>query len=212
MRLKDSPSNKEAIMADNPLKKLWDALCDRAWAEGRVIKGAPVSFGLAVLMSSLAAFGVAWKMIDVLYSERLAVQQATISNLEHNRTDSSAGPAEKRLAMKDLIGEEMNEADNLNTNWSSRDDDDQFARQTNQWINKVGHLIEDAYGKGEALAWNSDAGVINYSDGKRRTDLHNAIANRTARLKQLIPRVDTLPMRTGFDPKNYRWVETCESC
>jgi hypothetical protein len=102
------------------------------------------------------------------------------------------------------LAKAIDESDNLQTNWSTRTDDDRFADETNAWINKVGHLIEAAYGQGEAKSWNNDAGEVNYTDGKKHTDLHNAIIHRAARLKALLSRVDTLPIREGFEPKNYK--------
>lgn len=129
-----------------------------------------------------------------------------------NAQYEAAGLNKDRVAMKALIADALNESDKLQENWWIRTDDDQFTHETNIWINKVGSLIDDAYGKGEATAWNSDAGVSNFTDGKKHTDLHNAIANRATRLKELIPRIDSLPMREGFDPNNYHWVTECKVC
>jgi hypothetical protein len=142
------------------------------------------------------------------------LQQEIKAGIDELRGHNSPAQAEleKRVAMKELIGEALDDADKLNANWWKRNDDDQFKHETNLWINKAGHLIEDAYGEGEAKAWNDDAGITNYTDGKKHTDLHNAIMNRAARLKAFMPRVDILPMRQSFDPKNYRWVETCDGC
>ena len=152
------------------------------------------------LVGVLALFVATFQAWNTEYEGRIAAEgvQAT-------------GPIEKRFAMKDLIGTAISEEENLGKDWSKKDDEP-FVHDTNVWTNKVGHMIEDAYGKGEVSLWMSDAGFVSYSDGKKRTDVHNWIIHRLERLNELIKRVDTLRMTPGFDPKTYRWVETCDSC
>jgi hypothetical protein len=79
-------------MADGPLQRLWDAFLDRAWDEGRVIKQAPASFALAVLLSCIPISFFAWRIVDAIYNERIAVLQATIQQLSAKRPDSPAPP------------------------------------------------------------------------------------------------------------------------
>ena len=71
---------KDSNVSGSPLKRIWDDLCERAWAEGRIIKGAPVAFALAVLISSVALSAVAWRIIDAFYQERIAVLQTMAQN------------------------------------------------------------------------------------------------------------------------------------
>jgi len=114
--------------------------------------------------------------------------------------------------MKELIGKAMDEGEKLDTDWFKRTDDANFKHAINVWTNKTGHLIEDAYGKGEATVWMSDAGYTSYSDGKVHTDMHNWIVHRLQRLNDLVGKVDTIPMQPNFDPKNYYWVTECPNC
>jgi hypothetical protein len=66
--------------------------------------------------------------------------------------------------------------------------------------------------RGEASLLMSDAGYISYSDGKKQTDIRNWIIHRLQRLNELVPRVDSLTLRQGFDAKNYHWAEKCPEC
>ena len=54
----------------------------------------------------------------------------------------------KRQAMKSLISTAIDEGEALGKNRFQKDDQP-FLNDTNLWTNKVGHLVEDAYGKGE---------------------------------------------------------------
>ena len=136
--------------------------------------------------------------------ERLQVRLGIVSN-------EAAGQIQDRLAMKDLIGQVIDEADKIGADWATKDEVE-FKHQTNLWTNKSGNLIEDAYGKGEASLFMNDAGYISYSDGSQRAKLHNWIIHRVQRLNELFQRVDMLAMRPEFDPKKYHWVGKCDSC
>ena len=68
-------------MADGPIQRLWDSMQEYAWNQGRVIKQAPASFALAVLLACIPIGFVMWRGIDALYNERIAVLQATIQQL-----------------------------------------------------------------------------------------------------------------------------------
>jgi hypothetical protein len=115
---------------------------------------------------------------------------------------------EKRSAMKELLHTSISDGEALSKDWFNRTDADAYLREANLWANKTGHLIEDAYGKGEADVWESDAGLINYVDPRKPTmPIHNGIVNRLQRLNELMSRVDTLSMRPEFDPENYHWRE-----
>jgi hypothetical protein len=116
-----------------------------------------------------------------------------------------------RVAMKNLIGVAISQTDELLKNWDTKDPDS-FKHEANFWTNRVGYLVEHAYGKGEAFLVMSDAGYISYTDGKKQTELRNWIIHRLQRLNDLMARVDSLSLQPGFDPQNYHWVDTCDSC
>jgi hypothetical protein len=143
----------------------------------------------------------------------IAVFQAWNAEYEGRRAaDASQGdPVEKRMAMKDLISTAMRDGEELGKDWFKKDDQP-FLHDTNVWTNKVGNMVEDAYGKGELSLWMSDAGYTSYTDEKKHTELHNWIIHRLERLNELMKRVDTLRRVPGFDPKNYHWVEKCDAC
>jgi hypothetical protein len=116
-----------------------------------------------------------------------------------------------RAVMKTLISLGIKEGEGLATNWTAKEADS-FKHETNFWTNRIGHLIDDAYGGGEASLLMSDAGYISYSDGTKQTDTRNWIIHRLQRLNELIPRVDSLPLQPHFDPKNYHWADKCSEC
>ena len=126
--------------------------------------------------------------------------------------EANVGNAD-RVAMKSLISVGIKEGEGLIKNSSNKDEDaDSFKHESNLWTNRIGHLVEDAYGSGEASLLMSDAGYISYSDGKKQTDTRNWIIHRLQRLNELIPRVAFLPLQSNFDPKNYHWAEKCPEC
>jgi hypothetical protein len=127
------------------------------------------------------------------------------------RRQATAEEIQKLLAMKSLISSGVKEGEDIGKDWVTKDEE-AFLHETNRWTNRIGHLIEDAYGKGEASLLMSDAGYISYSDGKKRTDIHNWIIHRLQRLNEIVPRVDSLRMQPNFDPINYHWVQDCSEC
>ncbi len=123
-------------------------------------------------------------------------------------TQNSAAEIQKRLAMKNLLATVIDEGNALSN--EDRTDADAYLHEANIWANKTGHLIEDAYGPGELDLWKSGAGITNYIDPRYPSmKVRNAITNRLQRLNELMPRVDALSMRPGFDPNNYKWVTQC---
>jgi hypothetical protein len=118
---------------------------------------------------------------------------------------------QKHIATKNLIGVAISEGEDITKDWSTKDPD-KFRKEANLWTNRIGHLVEDAYGKGEASLLMSDAGYISYSDGKKQTGISNWIVHRLQRLNELLTRIDSLPMQPDFDPKHYRWAEQCPEC
>jgi hypothetical protein len=123
----------------------------------------------------------------------------------------SAHLAMNRVVVKGLIGTAIKEGEALTKDWDKREAES-FEHETNFWTNRIGHLVEDAYGEGEARLLMSDAGFIAYTDGKKQTETRNWIIHRLQRLNELIPRVDSLAMRPTFDPKNYHWADKCAEC
>jgi hypothetical protein len=122
------------------------------------------------------------------------------------------GTNQNRFAMKDLLSISIKEGEELGKDWFKRDDDEKFKYETNVWTNKTGQLIKAAYGDGEVAVWASDAGYINYTDGKVHTEMHNWIINRLHRTNDLMDKIDSKPMLPGFDPHNYKWVTECKGC
>ncbi len=113
--------------------------------------------------------------------------------------------------MKALISVGIDEGEALTKN-SDKKDADSFQHETNFWTNRIGHLIEDAYGKGEASLLMSDAGYVSYSDGKKQTDIRNWIIHRLQRLNELVPRINSLTLQPSFDAKNDHWADKCPEC
>jgi hypothetical protein len=128
-------------------------------------------------------------------------------NVEHTKRTENAD----RVAMKALVSVGIKEGEALTLNYEKKDAD-KFKHETNFWTNRIGHLVEEAYGEGESSLLMSDAGYISYTDGKDQTNTRNWILHRLQRLNDLIPRVDTLPLQSSFDAKNYHWADKCAEC
>lgn len=125
----------------------------------------------------------------------------------------AAGNNQNRFAMKELLHTAINEGEELNKDWFKRTDADAYRHEANVWANKTGHLIEDAYGRGEADVFVSDAGIISYGNPSQpELGIHSEINNRLQRLNELMSRVEVLLMRPGFNPNNYHWVTQCDAC
>jgi hypothetical protein len=165
-------------MAENPLRKLWDSLCDRAWAEGRVIRGAPTAFALGVLLSGAALSGIVWKIIDTLYSERIAVQESTIQNLESRPNPAIPQQAANsarhllpqqgsRLAAK--LGAEQDEHFMIEFNSVQNCDEcEEYAQELRDFLNAI-------------RGFKSGGGVIAFSvDTKYRQGLHLIVSEEYA--------------------------------
>lgn len=155
----------------------------------------------------LAAIGLLFA-IFLAYRENKHELDATKAELTGLQVKTSLA---NRIAMKNLIGVAISQSDEILKNWDTKDPDN-FKHEANFWTNRVGYLVEHAYGKGEALLVMSDAGYISYSDGKKQTEIRNWIIHRLQRLNELMIRVDSLSLQPGFDPKKYLWVEKCDTC
>jgi hypothetical protein len=165
-------------VAGNPLRQLWDGLCERAWAEGRVIRGAPIAFGLGVSLSGVAFAGIALKVIDTLYSERIAVLEATIQNLE-SRPTASTPPTDSsrhltpqqgmRLATKLRIGHEEHEQFHIEFNSVQNCDEcEDYAQELRDFFNTM-------------QGWQAGGDVITFaSEPKFRQGLHLVVGDEYA--------------------------------
>lgn len=137
--------------------------------------------------------------------------QARLAAEEKNL--SSAAEKQRRVATENLISDAIDEGNSLVKDWFKRDDADAYKHEANIWVNKTGHLIADAYGKGQVAVFLSDAGIISYVDPRKPiTETHSEIINRLQRLNELESRIDTIPIQSTFDPDNYHWVTQCDGC
>lgn len=126
---------------------------------------------------------------------------------------NSATENQRRAATENLVSDAIDEGNALSKDWFKRDDVDAYKHEANIWVNKTGHLIADAYGKGQVAVFLSDAGIISYVDPRKpATETHSEIINRLQRLNELEARIDTLPIQPNFDPNNYHWVTQCDGC
>jgi hypothetical protein len=92
-------------------------------------------------------------------------------------------------------------------------DADAYSHEANLCTTKTDNLIEDAYGKGEAALWASNAGLQLFNTPAYPTGaVQSWVAARLQRSNELMPRIDTLTMLPTFDPNNYHWRTECPGC
>jgi hypothetical protein len=116
---------------------------------------------------------------------------------------------DQRFAMKDLLGNVIVEGEAIvQSHKQSKEqaDADTYQHDAEKWATKTDNLIEDAYGKGEAAVWASNAGLTSMNTVGYPTGLIRSwVINRLQRSNELMSRVDNLPLLPGFDPHNYHW-------
>ncbi len=134
---------------------------------------------------------------------------------ERNRAQRRLATDEKRIALKDLLGEAREEGPHAHARAHETGDLDALSR----WTNETRDLIEAAFGKGEAQLFLSDEGYPTHSlPGSPGNDAWAALAQfnvsarnrrereigyRLRRLDSLILRADSLPIRPDFDPQGW---------
>jgi hypothetical protein len=128
-----------------------EGIAPRTWGVVRTFlarhpEGRKRIFRIAGLIALFFACFQAW---NSQYEARL--------NAETLRS-STAEELQKRAAMKSLLSNGINEGEAIGKDWVTKEEV-AFLQETNGWTNRMGHLIEDAYGKGEASLFMSDAGM-----------------------------------------------------
>jgi hypothetical protein len=112
--------------------------------------------------------------------------------------------SQKRLAMKNLLGSAAETGEALIAKLTSQSDANVFKSDAETWANNTAHLIESAYGRGEAERFVNDAGImIIASPGQPSVLTRSWMEARIQRLNELMPRVETIVMVTDFDPSKY---------
>ena len=125
---------------------------------------------------------------------------------QHQIVASKNAEKEKRIAMKDLFGEAINECTLINEKpRTESEEDDAYVKEAGAWVAKTSQLVEKAYGKGEADLFMDDAGIpMMSSQGHPNVLMRHKMIARIQRLNELMSRVDTITMQPDFDPKKYR--------
>jgi hypothetical protein len=124
--------------------------------------GARLTTGRVALIALIAVIGT--RLLLAPYWVWEDEHQARLTAEAQNET--SGAQYQKLIAMKNLFSTAIDEGEALGKDWFQKDNQP-FLHDTNVWTNKVGNLIEDAYGKGEVKLWMSDAGYTSFSDGKK---------------------------------------------
>jgi hypothetical protein len=113
--------------------------------------------------------------------------------------------AEKRRALKDLLGEAHEDGESL---YQAYDEDNVAV-----WVTRTRDLIEAALDKSEAQLFLSNRGDLPFTpvDDARTMYVYmqeQALGNRLIRLEELTNRLDSLNIRPDFDPHAYRHSST----
>jgi hypothetical protein len=118
---------------------------------------------------------------------------------------------EKRIALKDLVGEAMNEGRVL-LRMLRREESDEAKRvrlaEVDLWVHRTSGLIEAAFDKYEGQVLLESVGE---STNTRHRSPANRISEMQARLKQLYElrsRVDTITIRPDFNPESWSALDT----
>jgi hypothetical protein len=117
----------------------------------------------------------------------------------------AAEEIQKRLAMKNLLGNAINDGKSLPVTRRVESDDDANAYESefNAWSDQTAKLIENAYGKGEASRFMNYAGIELFpSSNMRIAFITSKVIARIQRLNELIPRVDTIVMLPDVPEKS----------
>lgn len=101
---------------------------------------------------------------------------------------------EKRIALKDALGNASEEGQRLHAN-------NPTVEAAEKWANDTADLIGAALGKGEVHLFANAPGITVYSGG-RETRQQLFIKGRLHRLSQLIARVDGMDLRPDFNPQD----------
>jgi hypothetical protein len=125
----------------------------------------------------------------------------------HEVASSSAKQIQQRLVMKTLLGSAIKEGESLVTKQRTDSEDDvkTYKNDAEAWATNTDHLIDDAYGQGEAELFVNNAGISMYSTPGHPSGFTKSwMSARIQRLNELMPRVDTVSMLPNFDPNKYQ--------
>jgi hypothetical protein len=81
--------------------------------------------------------------------------------------------------------------------------DEQLKQKASDWATPVRDLIAAAYGDGEAFLLLDDAGYVFYGDGSERSKTRNWMDGRMRRMGELLRRIDSLTVRSDFEPAKF---------
>ncbi len=179
------------------------------------------SLGLSVFgVTAWWPFSPLWGAAPILLFFAYGLLKANYKRFEEikeqcERLASRVATDEKRIALKDLLGETREEGPRAHARTHETGDWDILSR----WTNETHDLIEAAFGKGEAQLFLSDEGYPTHSlPGSPGNDAWAALAQsnvsarnrrereigyRLRRLDSLILRADSLPIRPDFDPQGW---------
>jgi hypothetical protein len=118
-------------------------------------------------------------------AERIAVLEAARSSNE------------KRIAIKNYVGLCLEQTKPF------FQDIQPDGQEATKWIQRTKKFIGAAFGDGEATLFMSDFGYTFHSSGSVRDTIRNSVGGRSRRLTELISRIETMPIRDGFDPSNW---------
>ena len=124
------------------------------------------------------------------------------------QTAQSKSAAQKANAehVKRLLGNAMATGQTLLQELPLKDwekDWEQAEKDVTNWDEKTRDLIEAAYGSGEAQLLINRRRLI-YDIGTVQTILRNVIETRLQQLAELLPRIDALTVRDGFNPDQFQ--------
>jgi hypothetical protein len=123
---------------------------------------------------------------------------------QHQIVRSTKEQNEAHIAMKNALGVALKVGESLmaKPRTKNQDDANAYAIEARTWGVETSRIIEDAYGKAEADRFSNTETIFNKS-APPNTQTNFDMGYKIQQLKELILRVDTITMRSDFDPKKY---------
>ena len=107
----------------------------------------------------------------------------------------------KASRVKDLLGKALAAGQTMFTD--STLTDEQREQKASEWGTHTRDLITAAYGDGEAFLFLDSSGYTFYGDGSKKSTIRNWTDGRMRRIGELLRRIDSLTVRSDFDPAKF---------
>jgi hypothetical protein len=141
------------------------------------------------LAATVSTLGFAWYRAAVTERDSAAQHADTVAQkLKANH-------------VKDLLGKALDAGKSIFVDNTLTDE--RLKEKAIEWGTRTRDLVAAAYGDGEAFLLLDDAGYVFYGDGSERSKSRNWMDGRMRRIGELFRRIDSLTVRSDFDPAKF---------